>query len=356
MTDIADFDPNGAATGDGIFGLPHGRDNAKIHLLPVPFDATTSYGGGASKGPDAIMDASMQVDLYDHSFGSVWKAGIFMDDAPDGVSDLSVKARGAALPIIEMGGVDPDHSGEHAHALQVVNDASEQVQMLVRTWTGQALRDGNIPGIIGGDHSTPLGAIEAAAAHLATSGKTGLGILQIDAHMDLRPAFEGFAQSHASIMHNVMEHVPTIGRLVQVGIRDSCEQEREYAKSQGKAISVWHDQDIANAVADGATLRSIMQKIVADLSEHVWISFDIDGLDPSLCPGTGTPVPGGLSFREMTLLLKTLAASGKQVVGFDLVEVCPTYDDNEWNANVGARVLYKLCGIAATTHNLIPKV
>lgn len=353
MNDLSKFDPNGAAHGNGIFGLPHGPDDANVHLLPVPFDATTSYGGGASAGPEAIHQASMQVDLYDHSFGSIWEAGLYLHAPPEGVEDLSARARGAALPIIEMGGVDPAHPSGYAHTLQMVNDASKHVQMLVRTWTGQTLRDGNIPGIIGGDHSTPLGAIEAAAAHIKTQGTDRFGILQIDAHMDLRPAFEGFAQSHASIMHNVLEHVPTVSRLVQVGIRDSCEQERGYALEHAKTVRVWHDQDIANAIADGKTLRSILQAVIDDLPEDVWISFDIDGLDPSLCPGTGTPVPGGLSFRDMTLLLELLAKSGKRVVGFDLVEVCPNKGDDEWNANVGARVLYKLCGVAAVSQKLI---
>lgn len=333
MSTPANFDPDAAATGDGIFGLPFTREQARIIIIPVPFDATTSYGGGTSAGPRAILHASKQVDLYDRSFGRVWEQGIFMEPIEEHIEALSAKARALALPIIEKGG--PDESD--ADAIERVRAAGNHVNEFVRDRARRALDEGKVPVILGGDHSTPFEAIRACAEQFGP-----IGVLQIDAHMDLRVSYEGFRWSHASIMHNVLETVPQVERLVQVGIRDFGERELAYAKASGR-VRTHFDDDIARRGEGG--FASLCDSIVSDLPERVYISFDIDGLDPSLCPHTGTPVPGGLTFREMGVLLDALARSKREIVGFDLVEVCPG-PEGEWDASVGARVLYKLCGVA----------
>lgn len=344
------FDPDAAATGDGIFGLPFAAHEARLRLLPVPFDATTSYGGGTSAGPAAIAEASRQVDLHDLVFGDVWRAGIHMDPEPAGIAELSRVARAAALPIIEKGGADG--SAADARAVERVNQASVQVERAVHAWTSARLDEGSVPGIIGGDHSVPLGAIAAAAERfggLDENGGPRFGVLQIDAHMDLREAYEGFEQSHASIMFNVLRRAPGVGRLVQVGIRDVGSRERALAQSMPQRVHVVLDQQLFEAKACGEPVATVLGAIVDRLPPLVWLSVDIDGLDPSLCPGTGTPVPGGLDFRELTMLLRMVAQSGRRIVGFDLVEVCPRDVGSDWDANVGARVLYRLCGAAVST-------
>ncbi len=348
------FDPDAAATADaGIFGLPDTRDDAHVVLFPVPFDATTSYGGGCGCGPDAILRASVQVDLYDVQFGRIYAQGIHMLPSPARVGKSSKAARRLAMPIIAKCGADKGDKKSVAE----INRAGELVNEYAYQTAWSILAQGKVPGLVGGDHSTPLGAIRACAEYVqrlqAADRKMhprdrGLGILHIDAHMDLRPAFEGFKYSHASIMYNVLSEISEVSKLVQIGIRDFGEAEFDFAKAQDRRVSTHFDLDWSTRQSDGESFSALAQKAVRELPQCVYISFDIDGLDPSLCPHTGTPVPGGLSFNQSAVLLKTLVDAGKKVVGFDLVEVCPGASSSapEWDANVGARVLYKLCGAA----------
>lgn len=333
------FDPDAAGSpGSGIFGLPFTREESRIVLLPVPFDATTSYGNGTAAGPDAIFDASMQVDLYDRRFGRTYEKGIFMEPSSDRLGAISKRARELAVPLIEHGGAQEGNSLDAA-AVAKIDAAGEEVNTFTYEHTRAILRQGKVPGLVGGDHSTPLGAIRACAESVGE-----LGILHIDAHMDLRDAFEGFRYSHASIMFNVLSTVPQVKKLVQVGIRDFGEGEMDYGIEQGSRVHTHYDEQWTQELLDGALYSNLCKQAVSLLPEKVYVSFDIDALDPSLCPHTGTPVPGGMSFNQATLLLDALKKSGKTIVGFDLVEVCPGED--EWDANVGARVLYKLCGLA----------
>lgn len=331
------FDPDAAGQpGSGIYGLPFTREQARVVLLPVPFDATTSYGNGTAGGPAAIYDASMQVDLYDRRFGRIYERGIFMEPESERIAALSAAARKKAVPIIEQGGAG---EGDEA-ALKAVNAASEEMNAFVYEQTRRTLKEGKVPGLVGGDHSTPLGAIRACAE---AAGE--MGLLHIDAHMDFRDAYEGFACSHASIMHNVLTRVPGVVRMVQVGIRDFGEGEMGFGIEQGKRVHTHFDDQWAEELAGGTAYLDLVKRALEPLPGKVYVSFDIDGLDPALCPHTGTPVPGGLSFNQAALLLEALKKSGRTIVGFDLVEVCPSPDD-EWDANVGARVLYKMCGLA----------
>ena len=167
-----------------------------------------------------------------------------------------------------------------------------------------------------------------------------LGILHLDAHADLRNAYEGFTWSHASIMYNAMENIPEIARITQVGIRDFCEQEHEFMRALGTRARVFLDRDLAARRFAGEAWSKTAGAIVDSLPRKVWITFDIDGLDPTLCPSTGTPVPGGLSFAEAVHVIGLVARSGREIIGFDLNEVSP--GKGEWDANVGMRLLYKL--------------
>jgi agmatinase len=332
------FDADAAASpGSGVFGLSDTEQAARVVLLPVPFDATTSYRRGAAKGPALILEASRQLDLLDREVGSPYKAGIHMREAPREIRAWNRQARKAADPVIEAGGVGKKRSLRAA--ADRVNHLSSLLNEAVYEDTRGLLAQGKIVGVVGGDHSVPFGAIRAYAER-----HPGMGILHIDAHADLRDAFEGFAHSHASIMHNVMTHIDGVGRLVQVGIRDFGAREEEMIRASGGRIRAHFDVDMARARFEGATWKSIVDGIVADLPGEVYVSFDIDGLDPALCPGTGTPVAGGLSFHEASYLIGAVARAGKRIVGFDLNEVAPGPDRDEWNGNVGARVLYKLIG------------
>lgn len=335
---MSSFDPDAAAVpGSGIYGLPHTEDDAAVVLIPVPFAATVSYGGGAERGPAAILAASRQVDLYDLQFGRCYEAGIHLQPEPAIVRAWHDAARAQAEQVIAVGGAGPDDP-----RVRAVDAAGARVNDHVHAATAAVLQRGRIPGIVGGDHSVPYGAIRACAERFP-----GLGILHLDAHADLRVAYEGLRWSHASIMDNVLRDLPGVARLVQVGIRDFGEQELAAIRgSEGRVITHF-DLDWQQRRFAGATFASLCDEAIAALPRDVYVSCDIDGLDPALCPHTGTPVPGGLQFAEAVHLLATLARSGRRIVGFDLVEVAP--GDDEWDANVAARLLYKLCGAALHT-------
>lgn len=329
------FDPDAAAApGSGIFGLPHPEAESAIVLVPVPFAATVSYGTGAENGPAAILAASRQVDLYDLQYGRAYEAGIHMRADAPALRALHDDARQRAAAVIERGGAAREDA-----AVVAVDAAGAAVNDFVHAATAEVLRAGRIPGIVGGDHSVPFGSIRACAERFP-----GLGILHLDAHADLRVAYEGFRWSHASIMDNVLREVPGVARIVQVGIRDFCEQElRAIQDSRGRVVTHF-DREWRRRLFTGATFDSLCREAVAALPADVYLSFDIDGLDPALCPHTGTPVPGGLQFAEALHLVAVVAASGRRIVGFDLVEVAP--GDDEWDANVAARLLYAMCGAA----------
>jgi agmatinase len=308
-----------------------------VVLVPVPWEATVSKGGGTARGPQAILEASHQVDVLDRETGRPYEKGIAMLPISQEIVSWNEAAKSAAGPVIHAGGAgsDPDLLARVAR----VNALGESLNAWVHDETRRWLERGKLVGVVGGDHSVPYGAIAAV-----TEKFPGLGILHVDAHADLRIAYEGFRWSHASIMENV-RHLPGLARLVQVGIRDFCEEELEIIEGSKGRIVTHFDSDLRNRMQDGEPWNRIASTIVAELPEVVYVSFDIDGLDPALCPGTGTPVPGGLAFSEATALLRALVRAGKRIVAFDLNEVAPGAG-NDWDANVGARILYKEIGYA----------
>ncbi|WP_394824195.1 agmatinase family protein [Pendulispora albinea] len=344
MTFERPFDPNAAASPDsGIFGLSDPPEDAGVVLIPVPWDVTTSYRAGTSDGPQAILEASRQVDLFDIETGRPYLAKIAMLDESSEIRRWNRDARVDAEAVIAAGGrIDGDAALEEK--LARVNTTSQKLNDTVYETARRWIAQKKIVGLVGGDHSTPYGTIRAHA-----EAYPGMGILHIDAHADLRHAYEGFSYSHASIMECVTRELPGVSRLVQVGIRDLCEEEHDrIAASEGR-IRTFYDVDWASARRRGL-LDEHIARIVDELPSEVYVSFDIDGLDPVLCPSTGTPVPGGLTFHEASTLLRVVAEA-KKIVGFDLNEVSPAPDSkDEWDGNVGARVLYKLIGWTLRSH------
>jgi agmatinase len=314
-------------------------------ILPVPFEATTSYGGGASRAPAAVLEASRQVDLYDRETGRPYEDGIAMLPLPRDVVKWNREAKPLAARVIAAQGSARERSAPVVRALARVNALGDRVNAWTRRETGRLLDGGRIVFVLGGDHSVPFGAIEAFADR-----HPGLGILHLDAHCDLRDAYEGFTWSHASIFHNVATRLPKVARIVQVGVRDMGSREADLIRRSRGRIVLFHDDDLGSRAARGASWETTVRDIVSRLPKRVYLSFDIDGLDPTLCPNTGTPVPGGLSFRQLTGLLAGLVASGRTIVGGDLCEVSPGRG-SEWDANVGARILYKMIGYTLLSRN-----
>ncbi len=325
MTDpSSSFDPDAAAAaGTGIYGLSSTPEEARVHLLPVPFDATASYRKGAAQGPAAIEVASRQVDLFDPVTGRPYEAGIWM--APD---DGRVRA----------------WNDEAATAdVARVNAIGDELNAWVRDAAEEALIARKLFGVVGGEHSVPFGSIEAHAARFP-----GMGVLHIDAHADLREAYGGCTWSHASILHNVVTRIDSIASVLQVGVRDLCGAEEAAIRATPKVTTLF-DHEWAAARFAGHRLHSIVRASLRALPHNVYVTFDIDGLDPSLCPNTGTPVPGGLTWQEVMLWLGELVATGRRIVGFDVVEVAPGSDrppGEGLDEIIGARLLYRLIGFA----------
>jgi agmatinase len=345
---IQTFDPSQPGLADAtIFGLPFSSEQSEIIIIPVPWEVTVSYGAGASEGPEAVLEASFQVDLNHQDFPELWKLGMYYAEIPETWQSNSDEYKALAQPIIEaledgqnVGDI-PALKADLDKINTVCRDLHSEVKATVLHWMNQ----GKKVVLLGGDHSTPLGYYEA----LATK-HDNFGILHLDAHMDLRIAYEGFTYSHASIMYNALQ-IPQISKIVQVGIRDFCEQEVDVVKSQNGRVLVHTDADLKKETFEGMNWAQQCDAIIASLPQKVCISFDIDGMYPWYCPNTGTPVPGGFSFEQATYLFNKLAESGKEIIGFDLVEVAPGEND-DWDGNVGARMLFHMCGVLAKNNGM----
>ena len=346
MKKITDFDTSGIGLRNGNFiGLPFSENSARVVLLPVPWDVTVSYGEGTAMAPDAILEASLQLDLYDADVKDAWKLGVFMQSPDKEILENSRKLREKSavyIRFLEEGGRVAENPAMEK-LLNEINSASEYLNGWLLSSSKRLLDADKLVGIVGGEHSVPLGYIKALAGKY-----NNFGILHIDAHLDLRNSYEGFQYSHASIFYNILKE-KQVSKLVQVGIRDYCDEEMELVDKEKERISVFFDQKLKEEQFDGKTWSLQCSEIVAELPDLVYISFDVDGLDPKLCPATGTPVPGGLEFQEALFLLKKVVESGRRIIGFD---VCET-GNSEWDANVAARVIYKLCNLAGRSNGLI---
>ena len=329
------FDPDSVGIANGnFFGLPCSEEEADTVLIQVPWDATVSYGKGTALGPAAMLEASLQVDLYDEKIPGAADMKVWTLPQDNGVAGLNMKARSVAEQVIAAleSGADP---ASQESGCAVVNGYSQRLNEYVEKTAEKYLAQGRYVAVIGGEHSVPFGLIKALSER-----HPGMGILHVDAHSDTRAAYEGFKYSHASIMYNVMSGLPGVSRITQVGIRDFCSAEHALITSS-HLFAPFTDFRIKEMLFSGTPWNGICDRIISTLPDEVYVSFDIDGLTPEYCPGTGTPVPGGLTFAEADWLLYRLAVSGKRIVGFDLCEVAPG-GSGEWDANAGVRMLFKL--------------
>lgn len=332
------FDPNGVGIANGnIFGFPVTEEEATIVIIPVPWDATASYGKGTSDGPAVILEASTQLDFYHHRLPNAWETKVFMTGISKEMKEINdnLCIEGVQyIDYLENGGKLEDNAG-FREVVSSINTMQEQLLENLKSRAKTLLNEGKIPAVLGGEHSTPLGLIQALDEE-----NQPFGILQIDAHADLRDAYEGFEQSHASIMFNVLKRTKNMEKLVQVGIRDVAASEVQLIEESDR-ICTFFDWDLKKRQFEGETWKSIVQGIIAQLPKRVYISFDIDGLHPSLCPHTGTPVVGGFELEQISYLFFELVEAGHQIIGFDLNEVAPG-PEGDWDANVGARALWNL--------------
>lgn len=339
------FDPSAIGLKNGhLFGLPNTLEGAKVVVIPVPWEATVSFGTGALKAPKAVFDASSQIDLYSELMPDAWKQGVTMLPISKEWQKKSETARKMAVKCIKhlQAGGNPHSPALYKKYLHI-NKTGEELNNWVEAQAATYLKKNKIVAVLGGDHSAPLGIMRALAKE-----HQEFSVLHFDAHADLRDAYEGFEYSHASIMFNVLK-IPQIKKLTQVGVRDFCEQEASLIKDSNGRVELFSDRELKNELFAGASWQQVCKKVVGTLTNKVYISFDIDALESYLCPGTGTPAPGGLSFEHSLYLLEEIVRQGKQVIGFDLCEVSPT-KNSAWDATVGAHLLFRLFVVAVKSN------
>jgi len=346
MIDLSGFDVNSVGNpNNNIFGLPFEEENARLIILPVPWEVTVSFGSGTARSAEQVFKASLQVDLFDRDIPDSWKEGFYLKDSDKKIllkSDYLRKEAELYIDYISRG----EEVGDNQFMCKTLKEVNEG-GVLLNNWVYQqtkALLDNDkLVGLLGGDHSVPLGFMKALSEK-----HSEFGILQIDAHCDLRDRYEGFTYSHASIMYNALNEISQLQKLVQVGIRDYSQGEWEFLSNNKSRVAAYLDKDIRIRQYEGETFKEIVHEIVGQLPEKVYISFDIDGLDPKLCPNTGTPVQGGFETEQVFYLFDAVYKAGKKIIGFDLCEVSTS--ETGWDANVGARILFKLCNLLVASN------
>ena len=330
------YDPDGPGLDNGNFlGLPLVDDPA-VRFLAVPYDATVSYGGGTAGGPANVLAASRQLDVCVPGSAAPWEFGFAWEEVRGASLERADELRAAgarAVAAAEDGG-EPDPGDVAA-----LDGAGEEIAGAVAAAVGGALDRGELPIVVGGEHAVALGAYRACAS------RGGFGVLQLDAHMDLRPAYEGLRHSHASVMHNALRE-SGLTQLTQVAVRDYAPVERDRARREGERVRVYLDDDLQRDLQEGRPFGELAREIVAGLPARLWISLDVDALEPALCAHTGTPVPGGLRFAQADRLLAEAVASGREILGLDLVEVAGP--PHEFEGAVAARLAYRFAARAVS--------
>jgi len=266
-------------------------ERARAIVLPVPYDFSTTYQGGTRWGPRAILSASQNMELWDDELGATYRAGIH------------------TLPEVEPTALGP-----------------EAMAARVERAVGWILDQGRLPAILGGEHSITTGAVRAAAQRFG-----GLSVLQFDAHADLRDSYLDSPYSHACVMRRVRECCPA----ASVGIRSMSEEEAVFLREH--PVPIWSPRAFRALAGD-------WEPILSALTDTVFVTFDLDALDPSVLPGTGTPEPGGLDWYEAVDLLRAVAARSR-IVGFDIVELAPI-PGQVASDFLAARLAYRLIGLA----------
>ncbi|MEM6632054.1 MAG: agmatinase family protein [Bacteroidota bacterium] len=338
---IKSFDPNGVRLANGKFiGLPFEEEDAEVVLITVPWDVTSSHKGGACTGPINILESSYRVNLFIPDLPTAWQMGIFFRPPDPHWLQRSQELRPMAEEYIQAleneSGTDSDDIWQtlSQNIISHVNQAAGELRAWVKGESQSLIARGKLLGVIGGDHSVSLGLLDALAEKYDS-----FGVLHIDAHMDLRESYQDFEYSHASTFFHAIQ-IPQISRVVQLGIRDCCEEEINRTEAQKDKIKVFWDQDLQDHLQEGVSWSEQVDEILKELPEKVYLSLDIDGLEARFCPNTGTPVPGGLSYAQFCYLVRKLVQSGRILIGFDLVEVAGI--GNDWDGNVGARLTYFL--------------
>lgn len=329
------------------FGTRASFEKARIVLIPVPWEVTASGGEGTAQSIETIREASSQMDFFQKFSLRAVNHLIFFEEINKKLAQLNEDYCPLSKKIISQLNKEIPLKEEQKNQINNINQACKQMTDWVYIKSKQILKKGKIPALVGGDHSVSEGLI-----HLMGE-QEDFGLLHIDAHCDLRESYQGFTRSHASIMFNVLNHSFAPKKLIQMGVRDFCEEEYERIQKDPR-VMCYFDEDIASRLFQGETWGTLCKEIVSHLPSRVYVSLDVDGLEWTYAPGTGTPVPGGLTFNQVLFLFREIAKQGKKLISFDVVETSIGSSEGEkafghWNGNVASRLIYHLCDLVLKT-------
>lgn len=334
----------GEAVGDGgyYFGEKTQPAEADLVIVSAPWSVTSDYGRGATYTPDAVIDASAESNLYDVETGFSAEGRVATAEIDYNIQELS-EHLGREAERIAMRFHDEATSVVEYAARKVkhVNEGFAEMHASVYGQTKCWVSKGKSVAVIGGDHSVSFGAIKAVAEHHGE-----VGVLFIDAHADFVRSGEIFPYTHRSIARNIVEQIPSVSSLVEVGVRDINREEMASLLSHDK-VKLFLAERVAARRFEGESWGDLCREMVDKLPQKVYISLDIDALKIEFCTHTNTPVPGGMTFDEVVYLVNCVVKSGRQIVGFDIVEVVSNLD-NKMDAIVAVRLLTKM--IVATLH------
>ena len=275
------------------------KDTSKISVLPVPYDLTTTYVAGTKNGPHAILEASTHMELYDEELGKeTYQAGIYTHQP---------------IPVTDK---KPDDM-LHMVSKKVASEMKPDTLMVT----------------LGGEHSITLGIVRELVKLYPD-----LSVLQLDAHADLRETYEGTPYNHACVGRRISELCP----LVQAGVRSMSKEGADFQRSS--KVTTISDYEIKDN-------QNILKNAINALTDHVYLTIDLDVLDPAIMPSVGTPEPGGLNWMETIQFLKLLSVR-KQIVSFDVVELCPQ-EGNIAPDFLAAKLIYRLMGYIAVSREWI---
>lgn len=331
---IDKFNPNERIDGGGIYGLPFNYEESETVVLGVPWSVTQQLKGNAALAPKAVLEASRQVELFDPYLPEGWKKGIYYAVPDKDIYSKHLKFQPKAARYLKA-----LHKGEPGRdwikQMEKINKACAKMVDHVQQLSTAMLKDDKNLIVLGGDQSTALGLLRSLAQRYEA-----FGLLHIDAHADLSPARKGFTYSHQSFIHNTLRLKP-LKKVVQVGVREYNGEEHSYIQESHGRVITFFDREIKRETLMGKSWIEQCKEMVDSLPDKVYLSLDIDGLMPYLCPGTAEPVPGGLQLDELYYLLEQVVESGRTLIGADLCEI-GAQSGEQWDARVGARLLYRI--------------
>lgn len=311
-------------------------DEAGLVVVSVPWSVTADYGRGAAYAPDAIIEASAKKDIYDIQAQVSLEGRVATAEIDYNIQECSEQlgreAERVASALEESGEITGDRN---IARVERINIGFGEMQASVYEQVLRVVKSGKRVAVVGGDQSVAFGAVKALSEF-----HNDIAVLNIDAHADLRKEGIPYHYSHTTIMRNIVEELPSVSQLVEVGVRDITREEAEFATSNGR-VKIFFAESLASRRFAGESWQSICDEICSTLPPKVYISFDIDALKIEFCHNTNAPVPGGMTFDEVMYLIKRVVATGHEVVGFDITEVVPNLE-NAMDATVAARLLGKM--------------